>query len=152
MTTETRKIDRVFLDASILYSACQVEDRLHELWELADKGRCQLLASQYAIEKAIHNLRHFNELKPLESYLPSVQIVLESDTRLRCPIALPRRARVVLMAAISAKSDYFLTGDTEYYGRYLGQTIMGTKILSPRGYLSEKQLANGAPRTKPFAH
>ena len=152
MTTDTRIIDRVFLDSSILFSTCQAEDGLNRLWKLAENGRCQLLTSRYVIEKAVRNLRHPYDLKPLEKCLPSVQIVLESDTRLRCPIELPERARAVLMAAISAKSDYFLTGDAEYYGRYLGETIMGTKILSPRLYLSEKQLANGAPNVKPFSH
>jgi predicted nucleic acid-binding protein len=137
LTTETRKTDRIFLDSSILYSACQAKDGLHELLEIAEKGRCQLLASQYAIEKVIRNLRYPNELKSFERCLQSVQIVLESDKRLHCPIELSERAKAVFMAAISSKSDYFLTGDTEYFGRYLGQTIMGVKISTMRDYFQK---------------
>jgi predicted nucleic acid-binding protein len=136
------KVDRVFLDASILFSAGQGEAGLFRLWELADKGRCKLLASRYVIEKAIRNLRLFDDLKRLESRLPSVQVVLESDIRLSCPIELPERAKAVFMAAISSKSDYFLTGDNEHYREYLGQSIMGVKILKPRGYLLEKESTN----------
>lgn len=150
MTTETTTNDRVFLDASILFSIGQTETGLFQLGELADKGQCMLLASRYAIEKAIRNLRRFDDLKTLEGHLSSVQVVFEPDVRLRCPIELPRRARAVFMAAISSKADYFLTGDIECFGRYLGQRIMGVKICSPRGYLLEKQSKNvphQSPRT-----
>lgn len=142
LRTDSIKVDRVFLDASILFSAGQAEAGLFNLWKLAEKGQCQLFASRYVIEKAIRNLRRFSDLKALESRLRSVRTVLESDARLRCPIELPERAKAVFMAAISSKSDYFLTGDNKHYREFLGQRIMGMKILNPRTYLLEKQTGN----------
>jgi predicted nucleic acid-binding protein len=73
-------------------------------------------------------------MKRLESCLSNIAVVLEADSRMRCPIDLPKKDRAVLMAAISAKADYLLTGDNEYFGKYLGQTIMGVKISTPRDY------------------
>lgn len=134
MTTDTTT-DRVFLDASILFSVGQAESGLSQLWELADKGLCELLASRYVIEKAMRNLHCFEELKTLENCLTSIQVVPESDVRLRCPIKLHKRARAVLMAAIAAKSDYLLTVDNEFLEISQGEMIMDVKIITARDYL-----------------
>lgn len=138
-TTHIMKLDRVFLDESILFSIAQAENGLSQLWELVNKGQCLLLTSQYVIEKAKRNLRCSDHLRKLEKRLPIIDVVLEADSRMRCPVELPKKIRAVLMAAISAKADYFLTGDTENYGKYRGQTIMGVKILTARDYLQKEK-------------
>ena len=45
-------IDRIFLDADILFSVAHGSPGLNHLWELAQKGSCVLLASEYVIEEA----------------------------------------------------------------------------------------------------
>lgn len=128
-------IDRVFLDANILFSVAYRSPGLDRLWNLAKKGRCVLLASGYVIEEAKRNLSSVSQLKKLEAFLSNVEVVLEADPRVPCPIDLPEKDRPVLMAAINAKADYLLTGDTEHFGEYFGQTIEGVKISMARDYL-----------------
>ncbi len=49
-------VDRVFLDANVLFSAAYGSSRIGALWDRARFGRCRLLASRYAIEEARRNL------------------------------------------------------------------------------------------------
>lgn len=128
--------DRVFLDANILFSVAYGSRGLNRLWELQEKGRCVLLASGYVIEETKRNLARADQRKRLEAALSSVQVLMETDPSIQCPIALPKKDRPVLMAAISAKADYLLTGDVEHFGKYFGKTIMGVRICMARDYLS----------------
>jgi predicted nucleic acid-binding protein len=128
-------VDRVFLDANVLFSLAYGSSGLARLWELAKKGKCLLLASHYVIEEARRNLHHPAQLERLENFLADLQIVLEADRRLPCPIELPQKDWPVLMAAIYAKADFLLTGDRQHFGRHFGQTVGGVKICMPRHYL-----------------
>ncbi len=131
-------IDRIFLDANILFSVAYGSLGLGRLWELQKEGYCVLFASQYVIEEAKRNLPKPDELDKLEACLSNVQIVLEADPSVDCPIDLPEKDQPVLMAAISAKADYLLTGDIKHFGKYFGQTVMGVRICMARGYLLSK--------------
>lgn len=127
--------DRIFLDANILFSVAYGSRGLDRLWELHKKGLCILLASGYVIEEAKRNLAKPDQLKKLEACLSNVEIVLEADPSIKCSIDLPEKDRPVLMAAISTRADYLLTGDIEHFGKYFGQTIMGVRICMAREYL-----------------
>jgi predicted nucleic acid-binding protein len=130
--------EKVFLDANILCSVAYADSSLDHLWKLSKKGVCVLLASNYVIEEAKLNLTTPAQLNKLDACLSSVRIVLEADPELSCPIDLPEKDRPVLMSAISAKANYFLTGDIAHFGKYFGKTIMGAKILMTRDYLQSK--------------
>jgi uncharacterized protein len=127
--------DRIFLDANILFSLAWRSPGLGFLWEWSEKRKCLLFASQYVIEEARRNLTDPEQIKRLESFLSRIQIVPEMDPRLPCPIHLPEKDQPVIMAAISIKADYFLTGDITHFGKYLGKSVSGVKILRPRDYL-----------------
>jgi hypothetical protein len=127
-------MDRLFLDTSILYSAAQEDSGLSRLWDLVEQGRCLLFASRYVIEKARVNLQS-PQKKRLETCLAAVKVVQEVDPRLQCPIRLPRGAQVVFMAAVFSRANYLLTGDNEYFGKYLGQRLVGVRISTARDYL-----------------
>jgi predicted nucleic acid-binding protein len=129
-------VDRIFLDANILFSMAYGSPGLKLLWDLAEEKRCVLLASNYVIEEARRNLLSVEQIKRLETFLSVVQIVPEVDPEIPCPIALPEKDWPVLLAAISVKADYLLTGDMMHFGKYLRQTIRGVKICLPRDYLS----------------
>jgi predicted nucleic acid-binding protein len=130
-------VDRIFLDANILFSVAYGSPGLDRLWKLAHRKRCLLFASNFVVEEATRNLFHPEQKKRLEEYLSEVRIVPEADLTLPCPIELPEKDRPVLMAAISVKVDYLLTGDSSHFGKYFGQTANGVKICRPRDYLSK---------------
>lgn len=130
--------NRIFLDANILFSLAYGSSGLSILWELAKKGHCVLLASNYVIEEAKRNLESEAQRKNLDAYLSNVEVVKEIDQTLPCPIELPDKDKPVLMAAISAKADYLITGDVTHFGRYFGRTVMGVKIGMARDYILSK--------------
>lgn len=128
-------MDRVFLDANILFSAAYGLSSLDRLWGLSKEGKCVLIASNYVIEEARRNLAYKSQISRLESYSAEMQIVPEADPSLKCPLKLPDNDKPVLMAAVSAKADYLLTGDIRHFGKYFGQAVMGVKILMARDYI-----------------
>ncbi len=130
--------DKIFLDANILFSVAYGSSSLDRLWKLSKKGICVLLASNYVIEEARRNLITEEQLNKLDVCLSNVQTVIEADPYLSCPINLPEKDRPVLMSAISARANYFLTGDIVHFGKYFGKTIMGVKICMVRDYLQCK--------------
>ena len=130
--------EKVFLDANILFSVAYGSYSLSRLWDLSRKGYCVLLVSHYVIEEAKRNLTMEEQLNSLDMYLTNVRVVLEADPSLACPVYLPDKDKPVLMSAISAGADYFLTGDIVHFGRYFGKTIMGVKTLMARDYLNQK--------------
>jgi predicted nucleic acid-binding protein len=127
--------DRIFLDANILFSIAYGSPGLNRLWELAQKKHCELFASNYVVEEARRNLLSSEQLRKLEAFLSMVQLVPEVDPSIPCPIELPEKDRPVLLAAISIKANYLLTGDMIHFGKYFGQTVRGIKICLPRDYL-----------------
>ena len=129
-------MDRIFLDANILFSIAYGSPGLNHLFEIAQEKHCLLFASNYVIEEAKRNLTVQEQIEKLEAFLPKVQIVPEVDTQIPCPIQLPEKDRPVLLAAISIKANYLLTGDTIQFGKYFGQTVSGVKICRPENYFS----------------
>ncbi|HYA90197.1 MAG TPA: PIN domain-containing protein [Thermodesulfobacteriota bacterium] len=127
--------DRIFLDANILFSIAYGSPGLTRLWELAQKKHCELFASNYVVEEAKRNLLSSEQLRKLEAFLSMVQLAPDVDPSIPCPIELPEKDRPVLLAAISIKANYLLTGDMIHFGKYFGQTVRGIKICLPRDYL-----------------
>jgi predicted nucleic acid-binding protein len=129
-------INRIFLDANILFSVAYGSPGLNRFWELAKKGRCTLFTSNYVVEEARRNLINSEQLKKLSTYLSKVRIVPEVDSDIPCLIELPKKDRPVMLAALSIKADYLITGDTIHFGKYFGQTVSGVKICRPRDYFA----------------
>lgn len=129
------RMDRVFLDANILFSAAYGLSTLDRLWDLSKEKKCILIVSEYVIEEARRNLNTKKQLSKLESYLIGMEIAQEADPNMNCSVALPDKDKPVLMAAVSANADSLLTGDIRHFGKYFGKIIMGAKILRARDYL-----------------
>jgi predicted nucleic acid-binding protein len=130
------KKERIFLDANILFSLAYGSPGLSLIWSRAQTGKCLLFASEYVIEEAKRNLFEPEQIERLESFLSKIQIAPEIDPHTPCPIDLPEKDRPVLMAAISIKADFLLTGDIIHFGKYYGKTVAGVKIGRPRDYLN----------------
>ena len=127
-------LDRLFLDADILFLVAYGSPGLRRFWELVGKKRCELFVSHYVVEEARRNLFRPEDLKRLKSCLSSVSVVPEVDLDLPCPVALPEKDRPVLLAAMSVRANHLITDDATHFGRYFGKTVSGVRICRPRDY------------------
>jgi len=131
--------DRVFLDANVLFSAAYSPGSgLHRLWELAQDGRIELLASSYVVEEARRNLTSGLQIQRLEKLLTRVRI---SACRARAGAApaaegLAQKDRPFLQAALAMDATHLLTGDIAHFGSLLGKWFEGVLVLLPGDYLS----------------
>jgi predicted nucleic acid-binding protein len=123
---------RVFLDANILFSAAYGSPAMKRLWSAAENGTFIFLASPYVIEEARRNLDTKDQHTALDSCLEHVQIVLEVDRDIPCPIDLPEKDKPVFLAAVTAGADYLVTGDILHFGPFFGRKIQGVTICRPR--------------------
>jgi len=128
-------VDRVFLDANVLFSAAYRQDsRLRQLFKLRGVA---FISSAYAVEEARRNLSTPQQRKDLEQLCASMDIVPAAPSEsLQSPeFELPESDRLILMAAIGARATHLLTGDVKDLGRYYGRTLEGLLILQPATYM-----------------
>jgi predicted nucleic acid-binding protein len=128
-------VDRVFLDANVLFSATyRVETPLRRLFTMP---RTQLVTSAYALEEARRNLSSGQQQAERERLCRSVEVVsvLPPQGELSILRKLPENDRPLLWAAISVRATHLLSGDFKAFGRFYGQTINGVTIMPPAVYL-----------------
>jgi uncharacterized protein len=133
-------LDRVFLDANVLFSAAYAADnRFLELWQ---QGNIRLLSSQYAVQEVRRNLMGLERLERFERLIGAMTIVPdpaeESLPEMPQRVNLPEKDRPILAAAIHARATHLLTGDRRHFGRCLGERIRGVLIQLPAQYLRSK--------------
>jgi uncharacterized protein len=128
-------VDRLFLDANILFSASYREDAgVSALWSVDD---VRLLSSTYAIEEAKRNLVERGQKKRLERLIQKPQ-VFESATApqtIRGAVDLPAKDLPILGGAVAAEATHLITGDLKHFGPWLGKQIHGILVLPPAHYL-----------------
>ena len=130
-------MDRVFLDANVLFSAAyRAGSGLVALWRL---GTPQLLTSAYALSEAERNLTREDQRRRLAALVRSCEIVpTPSLARLPPRVNLPDNDdQPILLAAIAAEATHLLTGDKTHFGRYYGQRLAGVLVLPPAQYLQQ---------------
>ena len=139
--TEERSVDRLFLDANVLYSAAvRPRAKLAQFWELSD---VQLLTSTYAVKETKRQaaFQDADALARLDALLGSVEVV-EFGVELVTEwdrVALRAKDVPILEAAIYAKSTHLITGDKRDFGPLAGQVIEGVQIVYPPAlYLDQK--------------
>lgn len=131
-------MDRVFLDANVLFSAAyRKESGLRGLWELSG---VELLSSGYAVEEARRNLNDGEQQKRLEDLLKHVAVSAEgAEVPLPDGLQLPEKDQPIFLAAAAAGATHLLTGDVSHFGRYYGQRFAGVRILPPGLYIREHE-------------
>jgi uncharacterized protein len=138
-------VDRVFLDANVLFSAAYRSDTgLRRLWQLPE---VILLTSSYAAAEARRNLTTPQQRVDLTSLLASIKIVPEVSEPLSIPLPVELRPkdRPILAAAIHSQATHLLTGDDKDFGQYYGQTIAGVQILRPAVYIRMRKDTGSDP-------
>lgn len=131
-------MERVFLDANVLFSAGYKSTRLRILWTLTD---VTLLSSEYAVREAELNLSRFKPeaVEELNRLLKGVTISPQIQLPpLPANIALVEKDAPILQAAIGVQATHLLTGDVKHFGHLFGVTVEGVLILPPAEYLKDK--------------
>lgn len=130
-------MDRLFLDANILFSAAyRLDAGLRQLWTIKNVVLC---SSRYAFEEALINLEEDHQQKQLADLAGSVRWFQASRTELPRDVILPAKDAPILLAAIEAQATHLLTGDIRHFGAYLGKKIEGIEILLPGEYLRKRR-------------
>jgi uncharacterized protein len=127
-------VDRVFLDATVLFSAANRADSgLRVLWRRAD---AVLLTSAFAVDEARRNLSGDDQLRRLDALVRRCEIV-PSPAAAVLPegLVLPPGDRMIFLAAMAAHATHLLTGDRTHFGPYYGRATAPVLILPPRAYL-----------------
>ena len=131
-------MDRLFLDANILFSAAYRDGSgVQRLWSVPDS---ELVTSGYALEEATRNLSDPDQRERLDGLLESVEIVPAGvlDLDLRGDVQLRDKDWPILSGAVAAGATHLITGDIRDFGAYFGQQILGVLILTPSQYLQAR--------------
>jgi uncharacterized protein len=128
-------VDRLFLDANILFSASHREGAgVAVLWSLENVS---LFSSAYAIEEAKRNLAESAQQKRLDRLIQTLRVVQAATApeAIRREVELPEKDWPILGGAIAAKTTHLITGDLKHFGHYFGKQIHGILVLPPADYL-----------------
>jgi predicted nucleic acid-binding protein len=137
-------MDRLFLDANVLFSAAYKADAgLLQLWKLKNAVLC---SSRYALEEATANLTHADQRIRLTKLSQPIHLFEAGQTKLSPAIALPEKDAPILLAAIEARSSHLLTGDIRHFEPYFGKQIEGVTIMLPGVYLRSRREVGPRPR------
>ncbi len=132
-------MDRIFLDANVLFSAAYLESSgLGRLWQLED---AELLSSAYAVEEARRNLAL--DRPPAVGRLERLTLKLTlvnppTDLKLPARVRLDSKDRPILVAAIHGKADFLLTGDGRHFGHLYGKRVERVMVLRPAQYFERR--------------
>ena len=127
-------MDRLFLDANVLFSAAYREGSpLRRLWHRPD---AELVTSGYAVLEAERNLQGEPRAR-LGELLKGVRIAGESPDRpLPGQVVLSAKDVLILAAAVAARATHLITGDRREFGAYFGEKLAGVLVVPPRDYLT----------------
>ena len=133
-------MDRVFLDANVLFSAAyHSSSRFSEFWSLPD---LELVTSHLAYEEARRNLLYHRPkaISHLNTLMESVSIQSETDCLPYLPegIDLAEKDIHILAGAIHAVCTHLVTGDNRHFGHLFGCTIKGVTVMMPVEYLDAR--------------
>jgi len=130
-------MDRLFLDANVLFSAAyRTDGGLVRLWKLTNVVLC---SSRYALGEARANLLDEAQHRRLAQLADGLQFFEAPEGLLPRGIALPEKDAPILLAAVAARAHYLLTGDLRHFGAYFGKRIEGVTIVSPAQYFRIRQ-------------
>jgi predicted nucleic acid-binding protein len=131
-------MDRLFLDANILFSAAYRPDAgLLWLWKVRASVLC---SSRCAFEEAKVNLTEGHQKQRLARLAQNVQWFDAAPRQLPGSVSLPEKDRPILLAAIEARATHLITGDVRHFGPYFGKRIEGILIVTPAQYLKIRKL------------
>ena len=134
-------MEKVFLDANVLFSAAYKPTRLRELWRLEGVS---LISSVYAVTEAETNLSRIRAeaVDTLKELISTMTLVEPKEEPQLLPegISIVAKDRPILLSAIDSQADYLLTGDIKHFGHLFGKSVSGVMILPPAQYFRLKKM------------
>ncbi|HRY52056.1 MAG TPA: DNA-binding protein [Candidatus Paceibacterota bacterium] len=130
---------KVFLDATILYSASRPERLMARFVDLLLQ-RTECVSNNYALCEAERNLAR-NEpacLIHLEAIRQRLQIVTALQNI--SGVDLREKDRPILAGAVAGACSHLLTSDRRDFGCFFGKKIQGVKVVSPQMMAEEMGL------------
>jgi predicted nucleic acid-binding protein len=128
-------VDRVFLDANVLFSAAWGDGgRMRRFWDLTD---VELMTSEYAVDEARRNLRDPAGIRTLDSLLRRLTVEDPVQGLIHLPAVaagLPDDDRPILEAAIAMRASHLLTGNVRDFRPLFGRRVGGVLVLRPSTY------------------
>lgn len=134
-------MDRVFLDANVLFSAAyRPHAGILRLWHLQ---AVELVTSAYALEEARRNLDRADQRQRLSQLAASMEVVETYPTPavgrgVAGQLDLPEKDVPILAAAVHTDATHLLTGDVKHFGGGFGKTVAGVLIQMPAEYLAAR--------------
>lgn len=128
-------MDRLFLDANILFSASYREDAgVAVLWSIE---HVLLFASPYVIEEARRNVMDRAQMERLDRLVRSLHLVhaVSAPEEILRAVELPDKDWPILAGAITAEATHLITGDRKHFGRYFGTRVHSILVLPPSDYI-----------------
>jgi len=130
-------MDRLFLDANVLFSAAYRRDAgLAQFWKLKDVILC---SSHFAVEEARINLAESAQRARLVKLARRTRLFDAARRDLPSRLSLPEKDAPILLAAIEAQATHLITGDVRHFGPYFGRQIEGILVLAPSEYLKTRR-------------
>ncbi len=130
-------MDRLFLDANILFSAAYRPNAgLLQFWKLKGVILC---SSHYALEEARINLTESRQRRRLAKLAQSVRLFDAASHDLPAGLLVPEKDAPIVLAAIEARATHLITGDIRHFGPYLGSAFEGILVLTPAQYLTMRK-------------
>ena len=129
-------MDRLFLDANVLFSAAYRPNAgLLHFWKLKDVVLC---SSRYAFEEARVNLSEESQRDRLARLAGAIQFFEVNPRELPRGIVLPDKDVPILLSAMEAQATHLITGDVRHFGVYFGRIIQGILVQPPADYLEKR--------------
>ena len=129
---------KIFLDSSVLLSACGSEKSLSRLiTEIAPDRGWRLISASYCRADTSKNIGKLGTEATLR--WPDMQSEIEwvpNALTNRKPLLLTAsKDKPVLISALAAKCEVLLTLDKGDFGLLLGTTVYGMRVHTPRDFL-----------------
>lgn len=131
-------MDRLFLDANVLFSAAYRQGAgLTRLWAMANT---ELVTSSYAIAEAERNLSSQDQVVRLTRLLEGLTVVPDSavPAEIADSVDLPEKDLPILAAAKANNCTHLITGDVPHFGAHMGTELLGVLVLLPAEYLRHR--------------
>lgn len=129
---------KVFLDSSVILSACGSEKSLSRLITLIAKDRrWYLVSSTYCRAEVARNMVKFGDKATAQwtTLRAKLDWVPDALTTKRPLLFTASKDKPVLISALADQSDVLLTLDIGDFGPLLGSAVYGMLVTTPRDFL-----------------